>query len=208
RGPSTAHLHGLLRALITVEGPTEPVPSTFALGRIGRLLTRGAPGHAVLGMSSTTQIAQMAPTWARLADCIRHGRPAPALAGSSPDPFDGAEPDMDEFDQWMMASTRLVAPAIADAYDFGAVNNIIDLGSGYGALLPPILRKWPHLTAVALDHARCEGGASTVFNKTAISTRCRFVGADLLRDPIPAGADLYILKGVLHGYADERCRRL
>jgi len=48
----------------------------------------------------------------------------------------------------------------------------------------------------AIDRAMSRPGSNR------LAARCRFVGADLCQE-VPGGADVYLLKHVLHGYKDD-----
>ena len=112
----------------------------------------------------------------------------------------------------MVEFTRQAAGALMLAYDFSGVGTIVDLGGGHGALLPPILRSHPEITATVADVPACRAGAERTFEKTRIADRCTFRSLDLARED-PPPADLYLLKNVLHGCDDagaltilRRCR--
>jgi hypothetical protein len=146
-------------------------------------------------------------SWGQLVECVRTGQTAAKLLGGLDEPFASFEGRPDEraaFDTAMAHGTRVMAGAIALAYDFGGIERIVDVGGGYGALLPPILRAHPKMTGTVVDVAACRAGAERVFEKTAIADRCEFVEGDFFTKPLPAGADAYVLKGVIHDWDDAR----
>jgi hypothetical protein len=90
---------------------------------------------------------------------------------------------------------------------------LVDVGGGYGALVPPVLAHHPAMTAVVFDLARCERGAVEWLDTAGLAARCRFVAGDFFTDALPSG-DAYVLKSVLHDWDDEHaaailenCRR-
>lgn len=117
------------------------------------------------------------------------------------------------FDEAMRDLTRLVAPAVLDAYDFTGAPHIIDVGGGSGALISAILRREPAASGVVLEDPRVVDSALDEIREEGVADRCSAVGGDFFRE-VPAGGDLYLLKWVLHNWSDERatdilrnCRR-
>src|SRR5262249_34429442 len=79
----------------------------------------------------------------------------------------------------------------------------VDVGGGYGALLPPILAANPEMRGIVVDMPGCREGAQRLFEQTHIAARCEFVAQDMF-EAVPAGADAYIIKSVIHDWDDER----
>jgi len=49
--------------------------------------------------------------------------------------------------------------------------------------------------------------ARKTFTESGLLDRCEFIAGDFFQD-VPAGADLYILSGVLHDWGDEQCLKI
>jgi hypothetical protein len=101
-----------------------------------------------------------------------------------------------------------------EAYDFSALDTIVDVGGGHGALLIAILSANPKLRAVLFDLPRVVEGAREPLLAAGILDRCEIVGGDMF-DTVPAGGDAYVLSRVIHGWDDDRsvvilanCRRV
>ena len=99
------------------------------------------------------------------------------------------------------------------AYDFAGIRRIVDVGGGHGVLLATILQAYPALTGVLFDLPHAIEGARTQMEKAGLSSRCEFMAGSFFKS-IPAGADAYLLKNVVHDWTDERsavilqnCRR-
>jgi hypothetical protein len=202
-GADATALNRLLRALTSIGLFELTVEGAYELTAIGELLRTEAPDSmrdSVLLMGG----AQRA--WAQLTECVRTGDHAVKLLDGLDDPFAGFSPEgRTIFDEAMVAGTKLIAGAVALAYDFSGMRSIVDVGGGHGALLPPILRANPAMTGTVFDLAACREGAVRVFEKTKIADRCEFVAGDFFEDALPAGADAYALKSILHDWDDERC---
>ncbi len=91
---------------------------------------------------------------------------------------------------------------IVDAWDFSAFHTVADLGGGGGGLVIAILSAFPAMRGILADRPEFIEKAPERFDKEGLLDRCRLVGADL-RQTVPGGADVYLLKHVLHGYDDS-----
>jgi O-methyltransferase/methyltransferase family protein len=147
--------------------------------------------------------------WGRLVDVVRTGKPVPALDGhGSWVDWQSTHPEAAAvFDDAMVELTRQLAAAIAVSYDFAGLGTIVDVGGGYGALLPPILKANPGLRGIVFDLPKCRDGARRLIEKTGLAERYEFVGGSFFDDAIPR-ADAYVVKSVIHDWDDERSRAI
>jgi hypothetical protein len=146
-------------------------------------------------------------SWGAFDDCIRTGKTAAHLLDGIDDPFAAFDADPSaraQFDNAMAEGAHQVARQIADAYDFTDITRIVDVGGGYGTLLPPILHSRPGMTGIVVDRPNCREGAERTIAETGLHDRYSFVGADFFVDALPPGADAYVLKSVLHDFDVER----
>jgi len=202
-GADPDSIRRLLRALVAIGVCTADDEGRFALTPLGACLRSDGPdsmrawvllvgGERVWGW------------WGRLVECVRTGRSVPSLDGRDtwvePTGDPGAS---DVFNQSMVQLTRHLAPAIAVSYDFSRFRTIVDVGGGYGALLPPILKANPELRGIVFDLERCRAGARALIEKTRLGDRYEFAGGDFFTDPLPK-ADAYLIKSVIHDWDDER----
>jgi hypothetical protein len=79
-------------------------------------------------------------------------------------------------------------------------------------LITAVLKTFPNVHGMLVDRPEFVEKAAQRIEKEGLSERCRTIGADL-RQSVPDGADVYMLKHVLHGYDDSavieilsRCR--
>ena len=109
-----------------------------------------------------------------------------------------------------MSSMPAYIDAVVDAYDFSRAERIVDVGGGHGALLFAILLKHPHLRGVLQDLPAVVQGADP---PALVTNRAEIVAGDFF-ESVPAGADIYLLKGIIHDWDDDaavkilrNCRR-
>ncbi|MGH9738437.1 MAG: methyltransferase [Candidatus Acidiferrales bacterium] len=111
------------------------------------------------------------------------------------------------FDAAMTNVCRITAPAILEAYDFGPVRILVDVGGGEGALLLEILKKYPRIRGILAESPRCLAAARKSVRAAKLEGRCVADTMDLFQR-IPQGGDTYLLKNVLHDWADVECIKI
>ena len=89
---------------------------------------------------------------------------------------------------------------ITDGWE--SIHTIMDVGGGTGALLAEILRLYPHIRGILVDLPDTVARSSEVFQAAGVSTRAQVVGQSFF-DPLPASADLYLLRGILNNWPDR-----
>jgi O-methyltransferase domain/Dimerisation domain len=171
-GADATALNRLMRALTSIGLFDVSADGAYELTVVGDLLrteARDSTRDSVLLMGGGQR------AWAQLTECVRTGDHAVKLLDGIDDPFEGFSPEARAvFDEAMVAGTRLIAGAVALAYDFSGMRSIVDVGGGRGALLPPILRANPAMTGTVFDLVGCREGAVRVFEKTKIADRAEF----------------------------------
>lgn len=204
-GAHPGALHRLLKGLVALELCTVTDDGGFELTPLGGCLRSGTR-DSVRSWALLMGSPMCWGGWGRLVECIRSGESVPRLDGWESS-FDFRETHPAEgavFDLAMVELTRHLAAAIAAGYDFGGIRTLVDVGGGYGALLPPILKANPDLRATVFDQPPCREGALRLFEKTGVADRCAFVAGSFFETVAPAGADAYLLKSVVHDWDDAR----
>ncbi|MEI6900656.1 MAG: methyltransferase [Bacteroidota bacterium] len=105
------------------------------------------------------------------------------------------------FDQSMTNLTRISLEPILSVYDFGKFKTIVDIGGGDGLLLSAILRKYPNLQGILFDRSGSMNNAPTITEQFGVTDRVKIVEGDFF-ETIPHGADVYIMKNVVHNWSD------
>jgi SAM-dependent methyltransferase len=83
-----------------------------------------------------------------------------------------------------------------------SVRTVVDVGGGTGALLAEILRARPGLRATLVDLPRTVARSGKIFQAAGVAERVTTIGQSFF-DPLPPGADLYLLKNVLADWPDR-----
>ena len=115
--------------------------------------------------------------------------------------FFAEEPVAGVFNQAMTDLSRLDSRAVAEAYAFEGMRTIVDVGGGHGLLLATILQRHPHLTGTLYEMPVVVEGAKQG-PLGPVMDRCKLVVGDMFAS-VPAGADVYIMKHIIHDWPDE-----
>jgi hypothetical protein len=201
-GTHAPSLRRLLNALGSVDLCTQRDDGTFELTALGALLRSDHP--ASLSAWALHWGGSSWPVWANLLYSIRTGQSARELLTGTPG-FTHLDRDPEAaaiFNRSMVAHTRLAALEIVKAYDFGG-KKVMDVGGGYGELLAQVLTAYPTASGVLFDMAHAIPKAREAFAERGIAQRCEFVAGDFFAH-IPPGADVYMLKSVIHDWPDDR----
>ena len=190
-------LHAVLGHLVARGVFTEPSPGTFAVnGPAARLAA--TPFVDLNGFGG-----RMAHTWGTLLDYVRTGLPAYDKVFGRPFWEDlAAHPEIAaEFDALMgPAGHGMPDYDVELSGGWDAVRTVVDVGGGTGALLASLLRRHPAARGILVDLPGTVARAGEIVSDVA--DRVTLAGQSFF-DPLPAGADLYLLKSVLNDWPDE-----
>ncbi|HTE05188.1 MAG TPA: methyltransferase [Planctomycetota bacterium] len=198
-------LQRLLQVLASLSLCEEQPGIGFALTAHGQALRSDALGPLAAFLGAPEQWDP----WSRLRDALAvgggvafertHGTPLYEYLAHD-------EPASQRYDAAIDAFTRHEARALSRHVDFGDVTTVVDVGGGRGALLRDLLARWPRLRGVLFDlpHVVERHGAEL---GAALGGRIDVVAGSFLEE-VPAGADVYILKRVLHNWSDEAARAI
>jgi hypothetical protein len=145
------------------------------------------------------------PVWGKLLHSVRTGESARKLVGGAEGftEFEHDERAALIFNRAMAELTSLVAAEVVRRYRFDEIRRIVDVGGGYGALLAAVLKGQPSAQGVLLDLPHAIEGARSHLAAAGLAERCEFIAGNFF-ESVPAGADAYLLKAVLHDWDDER----
>jgi 2,7-dihydroxy-5-methyl-1-naphthoate 7-O-methyltransferase len=111
------------------------------------------------------------------------------------------------FDAQMNWRFRVQAAQIAERFDWSRFSEILDVGGGDGMVLEAILHAHPGLRGRVLDLAPTATAARDRFAAAGLDDRASAVSGSFL-DPLPVGADVYLLSDILHDWDDDHARRI
>ena len=200
----------LLRALCSLGVCRERDDGCFALTRMGHLL-HGAPERRAPSLHALSQWwgGPLWNMWSGLDYSVRTGRSARERLTGTPG-YGHLDQDSDMarvFHEAQHAMTALVVDDVSGWSGWREVRTLVDVGGGHGQLALAVLAAHAHLTGTVLDLPHAERGARQCIEQAGLSGRCRFEPGSFL-EQIPPGADVYLLKSILHNWDDPRCRTI
>jgi multifunctional cyclase/dehydratase/O-methyltransferase len=203
-GVHALSLRRVLRAAALVHVFEERPDGTFALTPQADCLRTGVPGS----MRAFALLAGDDALWRPYGDIvetIRTGEPAfPRTHGMTIYEYFARHKELgDVFDEAMTALSEHSAHLYLKSYDFGRFGVIADIGGGRGSMLGEILQEYPKARGVLFELPEVLENAGPVLDRYGVRDRVDTVAGDFFAE-VPADADAYVLKTVLHNWDDER----
>jgi 2,7-dihydroxy-5-methyl-1-naphthoate 7-O-methyltransferase len=179
----------------------QTAPGEFALNDAARGLLNPA---LLLGLDLNGIGGRMAYAWSTLPSYLRTGKPAYHEVFGRP-----FWEDLDAHPEIAASFDALIGPAGHGAFNpdfeltggWEAVRTVVDVGGGTGAMLAAMLRAHPHLHGTLVDLPRTVERAAGTLQSAGVADRVTSAPQSFF-DPLPAGADLYLLRGVLNDWDD------
>lgn len=106
------------------------------------------------------------------------------------------------FDRSMTNLSEISIEPILSAIDFSNYPVIADIGGGEGLLLSSILYKHKNSRGILFDLPEGLNHAETILGKFGVADRVQVIQGSFF-NTAPAGADVYLLKNVLHNWSNE-----
>lgn len=201
-------LYRVLRSLAGVGVFREVEPRVFALTPLAEPLRSDVPnsmrsGAIFMGEEWHWRV------WADMLHSVRTGETAWGhVHGAEVFDYFSTHPEQAEvFNAAMTDMSAGTAPAIVEAYDFSGINTLADIAGGHGYLLAQVLKAHPRMEGVLFDVPAVIAGADSMLEKEGVAGRVRKVAGDFFAS-VPAGADAYMMKHIIHDWDDERCVKI
>jgi SAM-dependent methyltransferase len=109
------------------------------------------------------------------------------------------------FDAQMNWRFQVQAAQIAERFDWSRFSEVLDVGGGDGTVLAAILHAHPGVRGRVLDLAPTAAAATDRFAAAGLDDRAAAVSGSFF-DPLPVGADAYLLSDILHDWDDDHAR--
>lgn len=203
-GTNPDALHRTLRALATVGVFAETSPRQFTLTPVSAQLRGDHPQSMRALVHWLTEPAGWR-AWADYEHTLRSGEPSfDKELGAPVFQYMKEHPETARvFNDAMTGVSVGAGEAIAEAYDFSQVKHVVDVGGGHGILLAAIVRRHPAVKATLYDLSEVTAGAAAALAERGVAEPIEIVGGDFF-ERVPAGADAYVMKTVLHDWDDDR----
>jgi hypothetical protein len=186
--------------LLAAHGVFIAEPNGYSHNPASRLLCSDHPQS----LRSYVRMTGMPSFWNRfteLGTAAKTGRPSVDWRGLLAY-FEQHPDEAAHFNAAMVAKSRAVLPAVAEAYDFWGFATIADVGGGRGHLLQAVLERAPRAAGILFDLPQV-----VAETKQALGPRVEVVAGDFFEDPLPA-ADAYLLMDLIHDWADADAARI
>jgi hypothetical protein len=201
-GSHEQSLYRVLRSLESAGVFREIEPRVFALTELAEPLRADAPASMRNGVIFMGEAWHWR-VWGEMLHSVRTGAPAWGhVHGAEVFDYFAAHPDHGEiFNSAMTDMSMGTAPAVVEAYDFSGAKTIADIAGGHGYLLSRVLAANPHARGILFDVNSVIAGAS--LEQDGIAERVEKIAGDFFRE-VPGGADVYMMKHIIHDWDDER----
>jgi len=197
-------LYRLLRALASVGIFTEGESRRFSLTPLAEPLRSDVAGskRALSLMCGDEQFR----AWAEIEYSLRTGKLAfDKVFGKPIFNYLGDHPDKGRiFDAAMVGVHGRESNAILNAYDFSGIGVVADVGGGNGSQITEILKKHTRMKGILFDLPHVIERAKERILASSLLDRCQLVSGSFF-DAVPAGADAYILRHIIHDWDEEKC---
>jgi precorrin-6B methylase 2 len=108
----------------------------------------------------------------------------------------------ERFVRGMSNTSELFAPVLLSTYTFSPYHHIVDIGGGHGSLLCHVLTKYDRLRATLFDSEHVVERATANIESYGLKERINIFEGNFF-EKVPEGADLYIMKHIIHDWNDE-----
>lgn len=205
-GAHERSLYRLLRFLASHQVFQETANGEFDHTPVSRVLRSDAEGSYRAG---ARMFHHLFAAWDGLDHSVRTGEPGFRKVFGSPI-FDyvGKHPELGPIlDAGMTCFHGYETEAMLDVYDFGAIHVLADIGGGNGSLIQGVLERYPKMRGILFDLGHVVARAKERLKAAGIADRCEVIEGSFF-DTVPAGADAYLFRHILHDWTDEQCLQI
>jgi hypothetical protein len=201
-------LYRVLRALASFGVFAEQPNQVFALTPTSELLLSDSPDSLrdlaiFMGEDWHWRV------WGRTLYSVRTGKAAwDQVHGQDVFPYLASNPEAARiFDDAMTSLSNLAIRAVVEGFNFGGIKTVVDVAGGHGRLLTAILDANPSMLGILFDQPHVIDAAKETLERKPARSRCELATGDFFID-VPAGADAYVMKHIIHDWDDERALQI
>lgn len=202
-GADPEKLHRLLRFLAGLGIFAADAEGLWQLTPLGQLLRTDSPASVHAGARMFGRISAAFP---HLTENVRTGKCAYSLAFGKPlfeDLLDKPE-HAAIFDGAMNSFHGPETAAVLDAYSYDGINVLADIGCGAGMVVMETLKRYPEMKALLFDQAHVLDRTAANIAAAGLTGRCELHAGSFF-ESIPAGADAYSMRHIIHDWPDDLC---
>ncbi len=195
----------LMRMLASIGVFTMDPQGRFGLTPLGDTLRSSVPGSV-----RNFAVAETAPghwrPWGMMYDAVTTGKPMcrSALGMELWDWYSKNPEEGEYFNGAMGDLSAAVSDEVIRVYDFAKYQMVVDVGGAHGILLAAILKANPKMRGILFDLQHVTLTAGDSLKTQGIEQRCEVVSGDFF-DGVPPGADIHVLKQIIHDWSDKEC---
>jgi hypothetical protein len=149
------------------------------------------------------------PALTAFGECVQSGeKPFVQVMGMSGWEYLSEHPSLGyAFDRAMHSVTARQMPYIVEACDVRNSRILADIGGGRGALITALLEANPGVKGILYDRPEVTEQGQQRIDAAGLGDRCKAVSGSFL-ESVPAEADTYVIKHVLHDWNDDDVRTI
>jgi len=196
-------VYRLLRALASLRVFVEDDSRRFSLTPMAECLRSDVPGSQWAMALTSGGIFYNA--WGQLLHSVQTGKVAfDEVYGLPIFDYLAEHPEESKlFDETMVGVHGRETAAMLDAYDFSGCKVVADIGGGNGSVLMELLPRYPGIQGILFDLPNVIERAKARLTAAGLADRCRAVAGSFF-ESVPAGADVYMLRHIIHDWDDEK----
>ena len=149
----------------------------------------------------------LADYWSSLTECVRTGESAASLRPEIMKRWQEEPEGPAMFRAVMGTSPAESYQPIARSWDFSDARMVADLGGGGGAMIEAILETFPKVCGMLVDRPASIDAAKPRFSLGPVAVVFN-LSQPICPKRFLTGADVHVLKHVLHGYADDAAAQI
>jgi hypothetical protein len=207
-GPMKLHspsLHRLMRTLAGLGILAEREAQRFELTPLGEALKSGTSNSARSTLRAFGSL-HFQRAWDHFTYSLQTGKTGMEKEWGVPlfDYLAQRPEDASLFSEAMVGFHGDEPPAVARAYNFSILKNIVDVGGATGNLLATILAQHAGPRGVLFDLPHVVRDAPAILRAHGVDERVTIQAGDFLQT-VPTGGDAYLLSHVIHDWSEEQC---